>query len=141
MRDHPLRHPRPPSRGSRASDGAVAREACTGWRVETELLITPQQAHQAALDGDPLGREDARLVGLVGGFQRHRAALAAQALQGGLLVVDERHHDGAVLRRVAALDDNRVAVENAGIDHRIRSEEPTSELQSLMRISYAVSCL
>src|SRR3546814_8328201 len=118
MRDHPLRHPRPPSRGSRASDGAVAREACTGWRVETELLITPQQAHQAALDGDPLGREDARLVGLVGGFQRHRAALAAQALQGGLLVVDERHHDGAV-----------------------RSEEHTSELQSLMRISYAVFCL
>src|SRR3546814_3525873 len=57
MRDHPLRHPRPPSRGSRASDGTVAREACTGWRVENELLITPQQAHQAALDGDPRSEE------------------------------------------------------------------------------------
>src|SRR3546814_15120673 len=115
MRDHPLRHPRPPSRGSRASDGTVAREACTGWRVETELLITPQQAHQAALDGDPLGREDARLVGLVGGFQRHRAALAAPALKGALLVVDERQHAGAVLRPVAAPDATPVAFRRAVI--------------------------
>src|SRR3546814_5459507 len=30
---------------------------------------------------------------------------------------------------------------SAGIDVRIRSEEHTSELQSLMRISYAVFCL
>src|SRR3546814_3961119 len=28
-----------------------------------------------------------------------------------------------------------------GFDHRHRSDEPTSELQSLMRISYAVFCL
>src|SRR3546814_9620154 len=30
---------------------------------------------------------------------------------------------------------------NADRDHRFRSEEHTSELQSLMRISYAVFCL
>src|SRR3546814_5927324 len=28
-----------------------------------------------------------------------------------------------------------------GVDHAVRSEEHTSELQSLMRISYAVFCL
>src|SRR3546814_4496007 len=28
-----------------------------------------------------------------------------------------------------------------GVDHKLRSEEHTSELQSLMRISYAVFCL
>src|SRR3546814_10317216 len=31
--------------------------------------------------------------------------------------------------------------ENFSVDYRIRSEEHTSELQSLMRISYAVFCL
>src|SRR3546814_2277181 len=32
-------------------------------------------------------------------------------------------------------------VEVSGHGVRVRSEEPTSELQSLLRISYAVSCL
>src|SRR3546814_19929584 len=46
----------------------------------------------------------------------------------------------------AALDLDRLGVEVdgqlAGLDHRLgRSEEHTSELQSLMRISYAVFCL
>src|SRR3546814_7443608 len=48
----------------------------------------------------------------------------------------------------AAMDaDDAVEVEPAGIAHRMehvaasRSEEHTSELQSLMRISYAVFCL
>src|SRR3546814_8257988 len=39
-----------------------------------------------------------------------------------------------------------VAIAHDGVDdvvivHAVRSEEPTSELQSLMRISYAVFCL
>src|SRR3546814_7087950 len=37
---------------------------------------------------------------------------------------------------VVAVDDHAVAA-----DHHFRSEEHTSELQSLMRISYAVFCL
>src|SRR3546814_5777381 len=32
-------------------------------------------------------------------------------------------------------------IEGKAISHRVRSEEHTSELQSLMRISYAVFCL
>src|SRR3546814_1664649 len=59
--------------------------------------------------------------------------------------------DGAVAGRAAARDQDRAArpaqVERcaeAGVappDHQDRSEEHTSELQSLMRISYAVFCL
>src|SRR3546814_6595688 len=46
---------------------------------------------------------------------------------------DERHN------RVAHL--LRICVDFVGDDRRCRSEEHTSELQSLMRISYAVFCL
>src|SRR3546814_4010391 len=46
----------------------------------------------------------------------------------------------------SAFNDNlngkiRVSVVATGIDSEVRSEEHTSELQSLMRISYAVFCL
>src|SRR3546814_2100864 len=44
--------------------------------------------------------------------------------------VRRKHHRRAVGHLVQFLD-----------EHRARSEEHTSELQSLMRISYAVSCL
>src|SRR3546814_4454960 len=39
------------------------------------------------------------------------------------------------------IDASKKAAENAILDQRVRSEEHTSELQSLMRISYAVYCL
>src|SRR3546814_9971956 len=47
-------------------------------------------------------------------------------------------------RPFAAIDlSQHGAVSQVGVraDHRVRSEEHTSELQSLMRISYAVFCL
>src|SRR3546814_3943161 len=58
-----------------------------------------------------------------------------------LLSVDHRHAavEGElpeVLRRAANADLDRAG----GIEHAVRSEEHTSELQSLMRISYAVFC-
>src|SRR3546814_4461515 len=53
--------------------------------------------------------------------------------------------DGCGLVQVGSRVDIDVAVANACLDHRhrrlLRSEEHTSELQSLMRISYAVFCL
>src|SRR3546814_3944463 len=49
----------------------------------------------------------------------------------GLVVVSHRHAAQIVHQR---------PIERVGPDHR-RSEEHTSELQSLMRISYAVFCL
>src|SRR3546814_4511810 len=56
-------------------------------------------------------------------------------LVGATVADDFRGHAGA-LERVADLD----AVAVAEHEH-VRSEEHTSELQSLMRISYAVFCL
>src|SRR3546814_2806255 len=54
-------------------------------------------------------------------------------------------HDGADLRVAdqGGLDPPQVVLENRRIDFDpgVRSEEHTSELQSLMRISYAVFCL
>src|SRR3546814_5101170 len=44
-------------------------------------------------------------------------------------------------RRDPAVERNRHAIARKRRDHRRRSEEHTSELQSLMRISYAVFCL
>src|SRR6187200_2127383 len=58
------------------------------------------QPHEPALDVDLVGAEDAGLVLGVGGFERDGGALLAQALEGGLLLLDHRHDDVAVLGRV-----------------------------------------
>src|SRR3546814_8715473 len=50
----------------------------------------------------------------------------------GIALLDGRHH---------ALPGQRVAIVVSGRNVDLRSEEHTSELQSLMRISYAVFCL
>src|SRR3546814_1429269 len=48
---------------------------------------------------------------------------------------------GLVLRGIVVLSQCRDVRGGHGVQYRIRSEEHTSELQSLMRISYAVFCL
>src|SRR3546814_5863343 len=62
--------------------------------------------------------------------------------------VDQRHHVDAehrlhlrLLVEVVEHHLGRVAALDQGGAHQPRSEEHTSELQSLMRISYAVFCL
>src|SRR3546814_8218088 len=60
-----------------------------------------------------------------------------ERLGNNALVLDREIHPLS-LRTVAQ---RRVDEINAILDHVSRSEEPTSELQSLMRISYAVSFL
>src|SRR3546814_4957045 len=67
------------------------------------------------------GHSLARLHGLV----RHEAGVRVVPAQPALGLAEEMH------RRVPA----------AGVGDQVRSEEHTSELQSLMRISYAVFCL
>src|SRR3546814_7966838 len=69
------------------------------------------------------------------GCQQQPAAVAGLAAAGGV-------EDGTVGLEAALVDggDHRVAVFQIGIFAE-RSEEHTSELQSLMRISYAVFCL
>src|SRR3546814_7087376 len=58
----------------------------------------------------------------------------------GREVADILRH-GVPFDWAAALQQNRTVLEASGIAIEARSEEHTSELQSLMRISYAVFCL
>src|SRR3546814_3569525 len=65
------------------------------------------------------------------------AAISARTVRRDAAAGDDR--DGAALQALAA--DRRRADDGARRDGPGRSEEHTSELQSLMRISYAVFCL
>src|SRR3546814_10336326 len=80
---------------------------------------------------------------------RHEVARLAQVEDDVLRVNTAVHTVEHAAERLGALfeltDGHRVRVERDRIDglvhHAVRSEEHTSELQSLMRISYAVFCL
>src|SRR3546814_9152444 len=81
---------------------------------------------------------------------RHHLSVVAHVLQERIAAVEHDHAVAALERRAvrlqAALEgiEAGVAVGGLAIDARglrVRSEEHTSELQSLMRISYAVFCL
>src|SRR3546814_6927636 len=53
----------------------------------------------------------------------------------------DEHRLAIRIERNRGLRHRQIALWRAGVDHYVRSEEHTSELQSLMRISYAVFCL
>src|SRR3546814_8210279 len=79
-------------------------------------------------------------------IERNRQALAAVVVEPGRH--PRRHFDGdradhhaVSTRSEQALDVGALAHATAGLHAQPRSEEHTSELQSLMRISYAVFCL
>src|SRR5690606_29801082 len=101
----------PRFRGDDDGDGSpkTASPRAPRWR-----LVAPDQADQAALDGDAVGREEAGFVVDVGRLQRDGALAAAQALQGDFLAVDEGDDDRAVLGVVGLLDHHRIAVVDAG---------------------------
>src|SRR3546814_7361991 len=72
-------------------------------------------------------------------------ALPASSLLRGAVASDGRHYDGNYwgdwldrLQRLYSRSTQPMRIRNV---HGCRSEEHTSELQSLMRISYAVFCL
>src|SRR3546814_8079381 len=80
------------------------------------------------------------LVGAGPGDPELLTLRAARLLASADLVV----HDGLVGAGVLALIPShveRISVAKQRSRHTMRSEEHTSELQSLMRISYAVFCL
>src|SRR3546814_4931592 len=100
----------------------------------------------AAGDGEPLDIEAVLLAGDVHvGFED---GIAAQRLAQRRPPLRIHRHAGGTARRgagkvVAAFPgfDERNAAEEPAVGVPPRSEEHTSELQSLMRISYAVFCL
>src|SRR5438045_2236282 len=59
-----------------------------------------------------------RRIGLVLGLEDKLTGLDIEAFQGEL-IVDDGHDDFTLLRRGALLDDDEIAVENAGVLHRI----------------------
>jgi hypothetical protein len=81
--------------------------------------IPPEQPDQLALNAHAVGRKDANLVGRIGRLERDRGAAAAEALEGGLFIVDQRDDNIAGIGGFGAFDQGNVAVEDAGLDHRI----------------------
>src|SRR3546814_9827148 len=83
----------------------------------------------------PGGRDFGQVVGPAKGCTRTIGAMYRDDGSAGQLHVGVQRFDGGI---VPLLD---LGQENVGNDFTGRSEEHTSELQSLMRISYAVFCL
>src|SRR5262249_9530788 len=81
--------------------------------------VATNDAHEATLHLHPIGAEDAGFMRRVGGFECDLATALAQALERCLSVVDERHDDVAGLRVFRALNEDGIAVQDAGIDHRV----------------------
>src|SRR3546814_1377838 len=75
------------------------------------------------------------------GDQLHRVAPALSRVVGVLAHAARDMHQVALLGFAAALDQLAEQRHLVPMGVRHRSEEDTSELQSLMRISYAVFCL
>src|SRR5260221_1138428 len=100
----------------------AARRTGEAGRASPRPSVAADEADQAALHLDPVGTEDARLVSLVSRLQGDRGAASTQPLQGRLDIVDQGDDDGAVIGGVAALDDDGVAVEDAGILHAVAGD-------------------
>src|SRR3546814_9069625 len=102
----------------------------------SDLALRPAQEFDA-LDVVEIGIEDRRIA--VGGDRQFVDIDGDRALEAGTIAVGvdaARREIVEILRRPVDDDTRRVLR-----DALIRSEEHTSELQSLMRISYAVFCL
>ncbi len=63
--------------------------------------------------------EDASLIGRVRRLECDGGSAPAQSFQGRLLVVHQSHDDIAAIRRRLSSDDDGVAIEDAGFDHRV----------------------
>ena len=82
-------------------------------------MIAAQQTRELALYRYPVRRVDLRVVGAIGRVEADHAVFAAEVFERRFLVVDQRDHDLPVARAVGAAHQRIVAVEDAGLDHRI----------------------
>ena len=87
-----------------------------------QLSIPPNKPHQLALDLDPVGAIEAGFICRIGGLQRDGVAATAQPLQGRLFIVHQGDNDLACVGGVGFLDNDGIAVQNAGIDHGIAGD-------------------
>src|SRR3546814_9829901 len=84
-----------------------------------------------------LPRQSARLDPDRAAFVREAAPVHPDAMHAPRIGAQPRRIAGQIEQPLFGADPHRVRIEQ----EQIRSEEHTSELQSLMRISYAVFCL
>src|SRR3546814_3893678 len=131
-----LRHPKSTRTGTLFPFKAVFRALGRVLRLQAELLeiAAALEAGPVRLDQDQAGalgplrriglRDDDEKVGVL-------AVGDEGLLAGDDILVAVAHRAGLHALEVAA---------GTGLGHADRSEEHTSELQSLMRISYAVFC-
>jgi hypothetical protein len=84
--------------------------------------IAPHQCDNPALNLDAVGRKDPGFMPFVTRLQRDRVASAAKALEGDLRVVDQGYNYLAVFGGFALQDDNRIALQYSGLDHRVASD-------------------
>src|SRR3546814_7046654 len=122
--------------------------ACSGQVVNVEELT---HGFATAPDHDVLG---IRLHGFMEPSQQRRNYVTVVGMKVVVRTIKIRGHHAAIVAPILAIvayaqldpgdlgDGIRLirGLERAG-EQRVRSEEHTSELQSLMRISYAVFCL
>src|SRR3546814_1064322 len=96
--------------------------------------MTPGWAEHCAISEPQKSRHIADYIaGMTDRYalSRHREIFGATVLPDGFVVRSLREPSKALIDRISRLSEEFV----------VRSEEHTSELQSLMRISYAVFCL
>lgn len=83
------------------------------------LMVAADKPDELALDLDAIGSENTGFVGRIGSLERDGCAPAAEALECRFLVIDQRHDDFTGIGGVRIADDDGVAIEDAGLDHRI----------------------
>src|SRR3546814_1226960 len=91
-------------------------------------------------------RQTVAAISVVDGERQHCRELAPRAAAFSMPLVERSLHRSLVTLTAGHLVDDLLRLERgyhviAGDEGVLRSEEHTSELQSLMRISYAVFCL
>src|SRR3546814_8139761 len=130
------RPPRRPAFLDRRARRAAAVVAPAGFAPHIGQLVRPRRRPHILRDADPFvdrGPEDVEAAELLDDAVTHRLVVALGNEAAEHLVPDDEDA-GVIGIEIARID----AVMDAVVR---RSEEHTSELQSLMRISYAVYCL
>src|SRR3546814_5421329 len=111
----------------------AARSNCTLPVLRKDFMVDPWQVHEARAIG-----ADAILIIVAALDDGQMAEIEAAAMECGMDALIEVH-DADELDRALKLQSRLIGVNNRDL-RDFRSEEHTSELQSLMRNSYAVFC-
>src|SRR5690606_11275765 len=138
-REDAVRKRRPGDRARRAAGYTRSRQSGRAWLVaprpmtapmdpgqksgksqpKNRSVIAPQQTRELPLNLHFFRSINLRIIGAIGRIEPDHAVFAAQVLESGFLVADERHHDFAIARDVGAANEGVITVQNAGLDHRI----------------------